>query len=93
MTIENEKAFQDDYPDSVSHGYGCGRSMTASLHVDYLRPMPLGTPLELCGWVKESRGRKTVVSVALSAGGQLCVRGEVAAAQVPERWMPQGAIR
>lgn len=161
MTIENQMAFQDYYPDAVSHCYGCGRLneqglhlrsywdgdesvaifqpqpyhmaipgyvyggllaslidchgtgtaaaaayraeqramdtlpairyLTASLHVDYLRPTPLGVPLELRGRVKESRGRKTVISVTLSARGQLCVRGEVVAVQVPERWLPQAA--
>jgi len=64
------------------------RFLTASLHVDYLRPTPLGVPLELRGRVKESRGRKVVVSIELSANNQLCVRGEVVAVHVPERLIP-----
>jgi acyl-coenzyme A thioesterase PaaI-like protein len=62
------------------------RFLTAALHVDYLRPTPLGVPLELRGRVKEHRGRKIVVSVSVSANGQMCVQGEVVAVQVPDRW-------
>lgn len=153
------KAFQDYYPDDVSHCYGCGRLnnhglkvksywdgeetiatfrpesyhvaapgyvyggllasiidchgtgtaaaaayraeerpmdtkppirfLTASLHVDYVRPTPLGVPLEIRGRVKEFKGRKVVVSSTVSADGEVCVRGEVVAVQVPESWMPR----
>jgi len=60
------------------------RFVTASLHVDYLRPTPLGVPLEVRGRVKEIKGRKVVVEATVSAEGQLCARGEVVAVQVPE---------
>jgi acyl-coenzyme A thioesterase PaaI-like protein len=153
------KAFQDYYPDALSHCYGCGRLnehglqlksywdgeetvalfhprpyhsaipgfvyggllasiidchgtgtaaaaayraeqramdtqppirfVTASLQVDYLRPTPLGLPLELRGQVTEFQGRKVVVSVSVSANGQVCVQGVVVAVHVPERWMPK----
>jgi acyl-coenzyme A thioesterase PaaI-like protein len=63
------------------------RYVTASLQVDYLLPTPLGVPLELRATVKEIKGRKVVVSSILSAGGQVCARGEVVAVQVPEHWM------
>ena len=65
------------------------RFLTAALHVDYLRPTPLGVPLELRGRIKEFQGRKVVVSVSVSANGQVCVQGEVVAVQVPERWTPK----
>lgn len=65
------------------------RCLTASLHVDYVRPTPLGVPLELRGRVKEFKGRKVVVSTTVSANGEVCVRGEVVAVQVPESWMPR----
>lgn len=160
MVTEQAKAFQDYYPDELSHCYGCGRLneqglhlrsywdgeesvavfqpqpyhmaisgyvyggllasiidchgtgtaaaaayraqqramdtqppirfLTASLHVDYRRPTPLGVPLTLRGRVHEQRRRKVVVRIAVWADGQECVRGEVVAVQVPERWMPQG---
>jgi acyl-coenzyme A thioesterase PaaI-like protein len=60
------------------------RFLTASLHVDYLRPTPLGVPLEVRGWVKEIKGRKVVVSETLSANGEVTARGEVIAVQVPQ---------
>ncbi len=60
------------------------RFVTASLHVDYLKPTPLGVPLEVRAAVKESKGRKVVLSATLSADGDLCARGEVVAVRMPE---------
>jgi acyl-coenzyme A thioesterase PaaI-like protein len=60
------------------------RFVTASLHVDYLRPTPLGVPLEVRARVEEIKGRKVVVTSSLSAEGQVCARGEVVAVQMPE---------
>lgn len=65
------------------------RFVTASLHVDYLRPTPLGVPLEIRGTVREIKGRKVVIASTLSAGGEVCARGEVVAVQVPEDWVPK----
>jgi acyl-coenzyme A thioesterase PaaI-like protein len=148
-----QKAFQDYYPDPLSHCYGCGRLnehglqiksfwegdetvcifhprpyhtavpgyiyggliaslidchstgtaaaamyrhqrrsmdsepalrfLTAALHVDYLRPTPLGVPLEIRATIKEIKGRKVIVSSTLSANGDVCARGEVVAVQMP----------
>jgi acyl-coenzyme A thioesterase PaaI-like protein len=152
------KAFQDYYPDALSHCYGCGRLnehglhiksywdgeesvcvfkpgpyhtatpgfvyggliaalvdchgtgtaaaaayraegrkmdtqpplrfVTASLHVDYLRPTPIDGKLELRGHIKEIKGRKVVVAIELSTRGEVCVRGEVVAVQIPPGMMP-----
>jgi acyl-CoA thioesterase FadM len=60
------------------------RFLTASLHVDYLRPAPLGVPLKVRARAREIKGRKVVVEAALSAEGEVCARGEVVAVQVPE---------
>ena len=60
------------------------RFVTASLHVDYLRPTPIEGALQLRSQVKEIKGRKVVVETALSAGGEICARGEVVAVQIPE---------
>ena len=154
----NQKAFQDYYPDDLSHCYGCGRLnefghqiksywdgeetvcaffprpyhtaipgyvyggliaslidchgtgtaaaaayraqgrpmdtepplryVTASLHVDFLRPTPIGVPLEVRGRVKEIKGRKVVVDATLSAEGEVCARGQVVAVQLPESMIP-----
>lgn len=156
----SQKAFQDYYPDNLSHCYGCGRLnkhglqiksywdgeesvctfnprpyhiaipgyvyggliaslidchgtgtaaaaayraegremgtepplrfVTASLHVDYLRPTPLGVPLEIRAKVKEIKGRKVAVAATLSAEGKVCARGEVVAVQMPEHLIPSG---
>jgi acyl-coenzyme A thioesterase PaaI-like protein len=61
------------------------RFVTASLHVDYLLPTPIGVPLELRARVKEIKGRKVVMTATITAEGKLCVRGEVIAVQVPDR--------
>jgi len=59
------------------------RFVTASLKVDYLRPTPLGVPLEIRGWVKELNDRKVVVMATVSAEGEVCARGQVVAVQMP----------
>ena len=60
------------------------RFVTASLHVDYLRPTPIEGPLELRSQVKEVKSRKVVVSTTLSAGGEVCAQGEVVAVKIPD---------
>ena len=60
------------------------RFVTGSLHVDYVRPTPLGAPLEIRARVKEIKGRKVVMTATLSAEGQVCARGEVVAVRMPE---------
>ena len=64
------------------------RYVTASLHVDFLRPTPMGVPLEIRGKVKEIKGRKVVVDATLSAEGEVCARGQVVAVQMPEQMKP-----
>ena len=154
----NSPAFQDAYPDELSHCYGCGRLnehglhlqsrwdgdetvavftpsphhvalpgfvyggliaslvdchgtasaaaaacraegrelgseppvrfVTASLHVDYLRPTPLGGPLEIRGRIEEIKDRKVVVAETVSAGGQICARGRLVAVRMPASMAP-----
>ena len=153
-----QKAFQDYYPDDLSHCYGCGslnekglqiksfwngeesvctytprdyhtaipgfvyggliaslidchstgtasaakyraegremgsdppiRFVTASLHVDYLLPTPIGVPLEVRGKVKMIKGRRVVVETRLLAEGKVCAQGEVVVVQMPENMRP-----
>jgi acyl-coenzyme A thioesterase PaaI-like protein len=59
------------------------RFVTASLKVDYLKPTPLGVPLEVRARVKEIKGRKVVLEAWLSARGEVCARGEVVTIQAP----------
>ena len=60
------------------------RALTASLHVDYVKPTPLGIELEVRGKVKEHKDRKVVVEEWILANGIVTVRGEVVAVQIPE---------
>jgi len=67
------------------------RYLTASLHVDYLKPTPLGPPLEIRGRVKEVSGRKVVIEEWIVANGEITVRGQVVAVQVPDQ-LVQGLL-
>ena len=60
------------------------RFVTASLKVDYLKPTPLGHELLINGKVKEIKGKKVVSEITISVGGEITVRGEVVAVQMPE---------
>lgn len=60
------------------------RFVTASLHVDYLAPTPLGTRLEIRGKVVELTDRKVIVEAWVLADGKTCAKGRVVAAPVPK---------
>ena len=152
-----QKAFQDYYPDHMSHCYGCGRLnahglriksywdgeetictltpqphhlalpgyvyggliasvmdchgtgsasaaayraqgramdtdpplrfVTAALHVDFIRPTPMGPPLEVRGTIAELKEKKVVVRCTVTASGAVCARGEVVAVRMPPTMM------
>ena len=69
-------------------GQGPQRFVTASLHVDFLRPTPLGPELTLKATVIEQRGRKVVVEVEIVALDELRARGQVVAAPMPRAMTP-----
>lgn len=60
------------------------RFVTASLHVDYLKPTPIDASLELRGRVEEIKGRKVVVAIEVRSDDVLCARGKVVAVQMPD---------
>ena len=60
------------------------RFVTASLHVKYLRPTPLGVPLEVRAYAKEVKERKIVVDARVLAQGEVCARGEVVAVRIKD---------
>ncbi|MFN2104335.1 MAG: PaaI family thioesterase [Candidatus Promineifilaceae bacterium] len=62
------------------------RCLTASLHVDYLKPTPLGVELEIRAKVKEVNGRRVTVTASVYAGDLESARGEVVAVQIPDRY-------
>jgi acyl-coenzyme A thioesterase PaaI-like protein len=63
------------------------RYVTASLHVDYLKPTPIDGELELRGRVKEIKGRKVIVETTVYAAGVATARGEVVAVQMPKTFV------
>ncbi|MBW2195835.1 MAG: PaaI family thioesterase, partial [Deltaproteobacteria bacterium] len=65
------------------------RFVTASLHVEFLRPTPLGVPIEVRGSVVEIKGRKVVVSETVSVDGKICAKGQVVAVKMPEYMIPK----
>lgn len=60
------------------------RYVTASLHVDYLRPTPIGAELEIIGSATVADKRKVVVAVQIFADGKLRVKGQVVAVPMPK---------
>ena len=65
------------------------RFLTASLHVNYLLPTPLGVLLEVRALPKDIKEKKVFVSATLSASGRICADGEVIAVLVPEHMIPE----
>lgn len=59
------------------------RYVTASLHVDYLAPTPMGVELELRGVLEEVTERKVVVAETVHAGETLVAKGKVVAVLMP----------
>jgi len=58
------------------------RYVTASLHVDYLKPTPIDGELELRGRVKEIKGRKVIVETTVYAARPLFAGSPLR----PARW-------
>lgn len=63
------------------------RFVTASLHVDYLSPTPIGVELELRGKIVELKERKVITDITLSADGSVTATGRVVAVLMPENMM------
>ena len=59
------------------------RFVTASLHVDYLKPTPQGIVLKAVGKVEEIHPKKFKVKTEVYAGDLLCATGEVTAVVMP----------
>lgn len=69
------------------------RYVTAALHVDYLRPTPLGPDLEIRGRVEELGERKVKLTAWVIAEGQTTVRANIVAVPLPSHMaggMPGG---
>lgn len=59
------------------------RFVTASLHVDFLKPTPDGQVLKAVGTVEEIHPKKFKVAVEVFVGDMLCAKGEVVAVVMP----------
>ena len=59
------------------------RFVTASLHVDFLRPTPLGPELVLEARATEVGARKAIVELTVRAAEQECARARVVAVKAP----------
>ena len=64
------------------------RFVTASLHVDFLKPTPLGPELVVRGTILEITDRKVVLDETLSADGIVTARAKVVAVRMPESMIP-----
>lgn len=60
------------------------RFVTASLHVDFMKPTPQGTALKAIGTVHEIHPKKYRVETEVYAGQTLCAKGEVIAVVMPD---------
>jgi acyl-coenzyme A thioesterase PaaI-like protein len=60
------------------------RFVTASLKVDYLKPTPIDSIIELRSQVMEIKGRKVTISTVLSAGGEIRAKGHAVMVRIPE---------
>lgn len=65
------------------------RFVTASLHVDFLQPTPLGILLRLRGKILEIKERKVIVDITVSAHEIVCSHGNVVAVQMPDSMIPR----
>lgn len=61
------------------------RYVTGSLQVDYLKPTPLGPPIEIRARIAEIKGRKTIVLATVSVLGIVTAKGRVIAVRMPDR--------
>lgn len=76
------KAVGHDLGEESTKGY-----VTGSLHVKYLKPTPVSTPVTLRAHVKEIKGRKVTVACSLYSGDVECARGEVVAIEMHRTWL------
>ncbi|MFA1819358.1 PaaI family thioesterase [Virgibacillus oceani] len=60
------------------------RFVTASLHVDYLKPTPHNTELKAVGTIEEIHPKKWKIHTEVFAGDINCAKGEVVAAVMPD---------
>lgn len=60
------------------------RFVTASLHVDFIKPTPHGIPLKAVGTIEEIHPKKWKIHTEVFADDVCCAKGEVVAAVMPK---------
>lgn len=65
--------------------------VTGSLHVDYVKPTPMGVELVLRARAVETGERKVVVESTVMAGAVECARGRIVAVRLPTHMASAGA--
>lgn len=68
----------------VGSGIEPPRFVTASLHVDFMKPTPHGIPLKAVGTIEEIHPKKWKIHTELFAGDICCAKSEVVAAVMPK---------
>lgn len=68
------------------------RYVTASLSVDFLKPTPLGVPLEVRGKAVEVSGRKVIVEAWIKAVGEITVRGKTVCVLMPDDMLEKKGV-
>ncbi len=63
------------------------RFVTASLHVDFMKPTPQDVPLKAVGKVEEIHPKRWKVHTEVFAGDELVVKGEVVAVVMPDTFL------
>nr|WP_263326553.1 PaaI family thioesterase [Neobacillus sp. Marseille-Q6967] len=63
------------------------RFVTASLHVDFIKPTPHGVSLKAIGTVQEIHPKKWKIETEVYAEETLCARGEVIAVAMPSTFL------
>ena len=61
--------------------------VTRSLSIKYLRPTPMGTPIEFRARVTSHGERKSTVVCTVTAAGKRCATAEVVAVRVSASWV------
>lgn len=65
------------------------RFLTGSIFVKYLKPTPIDCTLQIRGRILYIDGKKVTIDVDVIAKGEITVKGEVVAIQVPDRYIDE----
>ena len=61
--------------------------VTASLHVDYLAPVPIHGTIVVRACVEEAKGCKSIVAMTLYVDDKACAKRKMVAVQIPDDFL------